>query len=120
MIAKEFSVHCAATQPLCEGTLCLRMRLTPPSHTRLATVLCSTTELNFQLLTMSLISINAASHTVGLKMRKRLVVLQALAILFTVFQYGMRAAGQEEGGYSNEILSSVFSPYLMARYVGIC
>jgi len=64
---------------------------------------------------MSLISINAASCTVGLKMRKRLVVLQALAILFAVFRYGMRAAGQEEGGYSNKILSRIFYPYLMAR-----
>ena len=75
----------------------------------------STTELNFLLLTMSLISINAASLTVGLKMRKRLVLLQALAILFALFQYGMRAAGQEEGGNSDRILSSVFQPYLTAR-----
>ena len=88
----------------------------PPSpRTRLATVLSSTTELNSQLLIMSLIFINAASHTVGLKMRKRLVVLQALAILLAVFQYGMRAAGQEEGGHSGRILSSVFQPYLTAR-----
>ena len=64
---------------------------------------------------MSLISINAASHTVGLKMRKRLVVLQALTILFAVFQYGMRAAGQEDGGNADRILSSVFQPYLTAR-----
>jgi len=49
------------------------------------------------------------------KMRKRLVLLQALAILFAVFQYGMRAAGQEEGGHSNRILSSIFHPYLTAR-----
>ena len=48
-------------------------------------------------------------------MRKRLVVLQALAILLAVFQYGMRAAGQEEGGNSNNILSSIFQPYLTAR-----
>jgi len=48
-------------------------------------------------------------------MKKRLVLLQALAILFTVFQYGMRAAGQEEGGNSDRILSSVFQPYLTAR-----
>ena len=87
----------------------------PPSHTRLATVLCSTTEPNFQLLTMSLISINVASRTVDLKMKKRLVVLQSLAILFAVFQYGMRAAGQEEGGNADRILSSVFQPYLAAR-----
>jgi len=64
---------------------------------------------------MSLISINAAFCTVGLKMRKRLVVLQALAILFAVFQYGMGAAGQEEGGNSNRILSTIFHPYLTAR-----
>jgi len=48
-------------------------------------------------------------------MKKRLVLLQALAILLAVFQYGMRAAGQEEGGNSNRILSSVFHPYLTAR-----
>jgi len=63
---------------------------------------------------MSLISINAASRTACLKMRKRFVVLQALAILFTVFQYGMRAAGQEEGGNADRILSSIFQPYLTA------
>ena len=50
-------------------------------------------------------------------MKKRLVLLQALAILFAVFQYGMRAAGQEEGGNSDRILSSVFHPSLIARYV---
>jgi len=64
---------------------------------------------------MSLISINAASHTVDLNMRKRLVLLQVLAILFAMFQYGMRAAGQEEGGNADRILSSVFQPYLTAR-----
>ena len=48
-------------------------------------------------------------------MRKRLVLLQALAILFAVFQYGMRAAGQEEGGNADRILGSVFQPYLTAR-----
>ena len=48
-------------------------------------------------------------------MRKRLVLLQALSILFAVFQYGMRAAGQEEGGHSDRILSSIFHPYLSAR-----
>ena len=48
-------------------------------------------------------------------MKKRLVLLQVLAILFAVFQYGMRAAGQDEGGNSNKILSSVFQPYLTAR-----
>jgi len=64
---------------------------------------------------MSVIFINAAPRTVWLKMRKRLVVLQSLAILFAVFQYGMRAAGPEEGGNSDRILSSVFQPYLTAR-----
>jgi len=64
---------------------------------------------------MSLIFTDAASHTVDLKMKKRLVLIQALAILFAVFQYGMRAAGQEEGGNSDRILSSVFQPYLTAR-----
>jgi len=58
---------------------------------------------------------SAASRTVSLKMKKRLVLLQALAILFAVFQYGMRAAGQDERGNSNRILSSVFHPYLTAR-----
>ena len=52
-----------------------------------------------------------------LKMRKKLALLQALAILITVFQYGMTAAGQDEGRYSNRILSNVFYPYLTARYV---
>ena len=44
---------------------------------------------------------------------KRLVLLQALAILIAVFQYGMRAAGQDEGRNSNRILSN---PYLTVRY----
>ena len=48
-------------------------------------------------------------------MRKRLVLLQALAVVIAVFQYGMRAAGPEEGGNSNMILSNVFHPYLTAR-----
>ena len=48
-------------------------------------------------------------------MKKRLVVLQALAVLMAMFQYGMRATGQDEGRDSSEILSSVFPPYLMAR-----
>jgi len=52
---------------------------------------------------------------VDLKMKKRLVLLQALAVLFAMFQYGMRAAGQEEGGNSNRILSTIFHPYLTAR-----
>jgi len=50
-------------------------------------------------------------------MRKRLVLLQALAILFAMFQYGMRAAEQDDGRHSNTILSSVFHPSLIARYV---
>ena len=49
-------------------------------------------------------------------MRKRLVALQALAVLIAVFQYGMKAEGEDEGGYSNRILSNVFYPYL-ARYM---
>jgi len=44
---------------------------------------------------------------------KRLVLLQAVAILIAVFQYGMRAAGQDEGRNSNRILSN---PYLTIRY----
>ena len=47
-------------------------------------------------------------------MRKRLVLLQALAILIAEFQYGMRAAGQDEGITSSRIR---FYPYLTARYV---
>jgi len=50
-----------------------------------------------------------------LKMRKRFFLLQAVAILIAVFQYGMRAAGQDEGITSNKILSNVFHPYLTAR-----
>jgi len=47
-------------------------------------------------------------------MRKKLVLLQVLAILIAVFQYGMRAAGQDEGITSSRIR---FYPYLTARYV---
>ena len=36
-----------------------------------------------------------------------------MAILIAVFQYGMRAAGQEEGRNSNRILNN---PYLRVRY----
>ena len=53
-------------------------------------------------------------------MRKRLVLLQALAILMAVFQYDTRAAGQDEERYSNRILSNVFYPNLTARYVQKC
>ena len=54
-------------------------------------------------------------------MRKRLVLLQALAILMAVFQYGVRAAGQDEGRYSPRSLSTIFYPYLStARYVQNC
>ena len=49
-------------------------------------------------------------------MRKRLVALQALAVLIAVFQYGMKAEGENEGGYSSRILSNIFYPYL-ARYM---
>ena len=47
-------------------------------------------------------------------MRKKLVILQVLAILIAVFQYGMRAAAQDEGITSSRIR---FYPYLTARYV---
>ena len=47
-------------------------------------------------------------------MRKRLVLLQALAILIAMFQYDMRAAGQDEGRYSSRILCN---PCLTARYM---
>ena len=50
-------------------------------------------------------------------MRRRLVLLQAIAILVATFQYDTRAAGQDEGGYSNRILSNIFYPCLAARYV---
>jgi len=46
-------------------------------------------------------------------MRKRLVLLQALAILMAMFQYGMKAAEQDEERNSNRILSN---PYLTVRY----
>ena len=48
------------------------------------------------------------------EMRKRFVLLQVLAILIAMFQYGMRAAGQDEGITSSRIR---FYPYLTARYV---
>ena len=48
------------------------------------------------------------------KMRKKLVLLQVLAILIAVFHHGIRAAGQDEG---NKILSNIFYPYLATRYV---
>jgi len=47
-------------------------------------------------------------------MRKKLVLLQALAILIAEFQYGMRAAGQDKGITSSRIR---FYPYLTARYI---
>ena len=47
-------------------------------------------------------------------MRKRFVLLQALAILTTVLRYGMRAEGWDEG---SRIVSNIFCPYLPARYV---
>ena len=50
-------------------------------------------------------------------MWKRLFLLQALAILIAVLQYGTRAEGQDEQRNSNRILSNVFYPYLTARYV---
>jgi len=44
---------------------------------------------------------------------KRLVLVQVVAILIAVFQYGMRTAGQDEGRNSNRILNN---PYLIVRY----
>jgi len=49
------------------------------------------------------------------KMRKKLVLLQALAILIAMFQCGTRAAEQDQGKDFNRILSSVLQPYLAAR-----
>jgi len=49
------------------------------------------------------------------KMRKRLVLLQSLAILIAMFQCGTRATGQDQGKDFNRILSSVLQPYLAAR-----
>jgi len=46
-------------------------------------------------------------------MKKRLVLLQALAILMAMFQYGMKATEWDEGRNSNRILSN---PYLTVRY----
>lgn len=48
-----------------------------------------------------------------------MVLLQAVAILIAVFQYGMEAAaaGEDVGRNSYKILSSAFYPYLTARYV---
>lgn len=50
-------------------------------------------------------------------MKRKFALLQSLAILSAVFQYGMRAAGEDEGRNSNRILFNVFYPYLTARYV---
>ena len=52
-----------------------------------------------------------------LKMKKRLVLLQALAILIAVFEYDMREAGQDEGRNLNKFLSNNLYLHLKARYV---
>ena len=50
-------------------------------------------------------------------MKKRLVLLQALAILIAVFEYDMREAGQDEGRNLNKFLSNNLYLHLKARYV---
>ena len=50
-------------------------------------------------------------------MKKRLVLLQALAILIAVFKYDMREAGQDEGRNSNKFLSNNLYLHLKSRYV---
>lgn len=47
-------------------------------------------------------------------MRKKFVLLLALAILITVFQ---RASLQDEGRNLHRIICNVFYPYLTVRYV---
>ena len=49
-------------------------------------------------------------------MKKRLVLLQALAILIAVFVYDTREVEQDERS-SNKIPSNNFYPHLKARYV---
>ena len=63
----------------------------------------------------TVISCNLLAVRRNPKKRKRLALLQTLAILIAVFQYGMRIAGQDEGRNSNRILHTVFHPYLKAR-----
>jgi len=46
-------------------------------------------------------------------MRKRFILLQALAVLIAVLQYGV---GENEGNHCNGIVNSIFYPYLTARY----
>ena len=48
-------------------------------------------------------------------MRKKLALLQALAILIAMLQCGTRATGQDQGRDFNRILSNVLQPYLTAR-----
>jgi len=50
-------------------------------------------------------------------MKKRLVLLQALAILIAVFKYDTREAGQDEERNSNKVLSNNFYHHLKYRYV---
>ena len=51
-----------------------------------------------------------------LMMRKRFILLQALAVLIAVLQDGVGTAGENEGNHCNRIVNSVFYPYLTARY----
>jgi len=50
-------------------------------------------------------------------MKKRLVLLQALAILIAVFKYDTREAGQDEERNSNKVLSNNFYHHLKYRYL---
>jgi len=50
-------------------------------------------------------------------MKKKLVLLQALAILIAVFEYDTREAGQDEGRNSSKVLSNNFYHHLKDRYV---
>ena len=71
--------------------------------------------------TVSVTDVHCSLSDWDLKMirKKSLVLLQVLAILIAEFQYGTRAAGQGDERYSNRILSSIFYPYLTARYAVI-
>ena len=73
---------------------------------------------SIQRFVLSLMAVPNNLQPVGMwdvKMRKRLALLQSLAVLMAVFQYGQRATGQEKGGDSNRILSNFFLPSLTAR-----
>ena len=49
------------------------------------------------------------------KMRKKLVLLQALAILIAMLQCGTRVAEQHQGRDFDRILGAVLQPYLPVR-----